>query len=76
MLGYKGRKKSKPWRVQTCDTSPETRFMDLTAFQSTDLLLQSEADFLSQSEADFLSDSEAAKSSIVIGAACSDGFLR
>ena len=68
MLGYKGRKKSKPWRVQTYDTSPETRFMDLTAFQSTELL--------SQSEADFLSENEAAKSCIVIGAACSDGFLR
>ncbi len=68
MLGYKGRKKSKPWRVQTYDTSPETRFMDLTAFQSTD--------FLTQSEADFLSGNEAVKSCIVIGAACSDGFLR
>lgn len=38
MLGYKGRKHRKPWKKHLYDISPETRYMDLTAFPISQVL--------------------------------------
>ena len=38
MLGYKGRKRRKPWKKQLYDVISETRYMDLTAFSASQIL--------------------------------------